>query len=184
MGREELSRVVVVGTSAAGKTTFARQLSSILNSPHVELDALFWEANWTQATDEVFRERVKVATRGDRWVVDGNYRRQVSGLFLPRATAVVWLNLGFRTVFSRAMGRTFRRLWTREELWAGNREGLRNLLDPEGIPLWVIRTFHRRRRAYAKLFGDSGPKRPYRVIELRTTREVKRFLEKVRLDFS
>ena len=177
MKPEDLRRVVVVGTSCAGKTTLARELASILDCPHVELDALFWEADWTEAADEVFRERTRTATVGDRWVLDGNYSR-VADIVWPRATAIVWLNLGFATVFSRAVRRTWRRIRTGEELWAGNRESWA-VLDRDWIPWWVIRTFHRRRRAYADLLrrGDSGH---YRVYELRSAGGVREFLDRAR----
>ena len=33
-----MKRVVVIGSSCAGKTTFARELAGLLNVPHIELD--------------------------------------------------------------------------------------------------------------------------------------------------
>jgi adenylate kinase family enzyme len=38
-----MSRVIVIGTSCAGKTMFARSLADALSCPHVELDALHWQ---------------------------------------------------------------------------------------------------------------------------------------------
>jgi len=52
-----LKRIVVVGASGSGKTTLAQQLALRPDAPHVELDALFWEANWTSVSPEIFRER-------------------------------------------------------------------------------------------------------------------------------
>ena len=43
-----LARVVVVGTSGSGKTTLASRLAEILSVPHIELDALHWEAHWQE----------------------------------------------------------------------------------------------------------------------------------------
>lgn len=40
-------RVLVAGTSAAGKTTLAAHIGSLLDIPHVEIDALFHGPAWT-----------------------------------------------------------------------------------------------------------------------------------------
>ena len=49
-----MTRVVVVGTSVSGKTTLARSLAGKLGVPHVELDSLYWEADWRTASPDVF----------------------------------------------------------------------------------------------------------------------------------
>jgi adenylate kinase family enzyme len=66
-------RISIVGTTGSGKTTLARSIAQSLQFPHVELDSLHWEPNWTTALLPVFRSRVSEALQGDRWVVDGNY---------------------------------------------------------------------------------------------------------------
>src|SRR6516162_9201298 len=116
-----LKRIVVVGVSGAGKTTLAQHLALHLDIPHVELDALFWEPNWTPVSPEIFRERVAQALCSDHWVTDGNFS-QVRDLTWGRATTVIWLDYGVRTMLMRLMHRTFRRIFTHEELWNGNRE--------------------------------------------------------------
>jgi ABC-type taurine transport system ATPase subunit len=39
---ERLMRIVVVGTSGAGKTTLARKIAAVLELQHIELDAINW----------------------------------------------------------------------------------------------------------------------------------------------
>ena len=68
-----LARVVVVGTSCSGKTTFAHRLANILGSQCVELDSLYWRPEWTPRPD--FEQDVLAAARQARWVIDGNYSR-------------------------------------------------------------------------------------------------------------
>ena len=68
-----IERVVVVGTSCSGKTTLARQLSRVLDLPHVELDAIHWKLGWRERpVEEVLRMAVEAAA-AERWVMDGNY---------------------------------------------------------------------------------------------------------------
>ena len=70
-----LRRVIVVGTSGSGKTTFARRLAEILDVPHFELDQLHWGPNWTPKDMAEFRQLTEAAVAGERWVIDGNYSK-------------------------------------------------------------------------------------------------------------
>src|SRR6476469_9295606 len=129
-----LMRIAVVGTSGSGKTTLARQISQILAIRHVELDALHWEPNWTEAPKDLFRDRVLQALSGDSWVVDGNYNT-VRDIFWGRAHTIVWLDYSLPVMLSRVVRRTLRRVLMQEELWSGNRETWQTTLSRESIIL-------------------------------------------------
>ena len=149
----DLARVAVVGTSCSGKTTFAQRLACTLGAPYVELDALHWGPAWTVRPD--FHRDVQAAVGQPCWVIDGNYSA-VRDIIWRRCTAIVWLDYSFVRVLSRALRRTAWRIVTREPLYAGNRETIRNaLLSAEGIPCWVIRTHAKRRREYPALLTRS-----------------------------
>ena len=132
-------RVVVVGTSGCGKTTFSKALSSQLGVRHIELDTLHWGPNWTANPRDTFRANTSEAIEASTWVCDGNYSA-VRDLVWARANTLMWLDYSFPVVFYRAVARTLRRLITREELFAGNRERLGLMFDPDWIPWWVLRT--------------------------------------------
>ena len=167
---QAMDRVVVIGNSCSGKTTLARQLSRVLGSPHVELDAIHWMPGWQERpADEVRRMAVEVAA-GERWVMDGNYSA-VRDIVWGRATAAVWLNYPFRVVLWRALSRTVRRVITREELFSGNREGFRqSFLSRDSIILWAITSHRRLQREYRRML-DGGDFPHLRVIELRGSAE-------------
>jgi adenylate kinase family enzyme len=169
------TRVVVVGSSCAGKTTFARRLAERLGVPHVELDAVYWLPDWQTRSTEEFQALVRQAANEPAWVIDGNYRA-ARAIVWSRATTIVWLNLGFPTVLWRAVTRTVRRSITREELFSGNRESFRlSFLSRESVLWWVITTFHRRRREYRLLFQDPEWARLIRV-ECRSPADAERVL--------
>ncbi len=174
----KLSRIVVIGTSGSGKTTMATQLATRLGLRHIELDALYWDANWTPAPHGVLRERLLAALPSDGWVVDGNYS-QVRDILWGRANTVVWLDYSLPLVLARVTRRTFGRMIRRETLWNGNQERLREtLFSHESILLWALTSYGRNRRTYTALLTQ--PEYAHlTIIHLRTPRAADEWLARL-----
>ena len=168
-------RIVVIGTTGSGKTTLAHRLASRQGAPHIELDALHWDAHWTMAPLPVFRERVAQALAGAAWVVDGNYSK-VRDLVWPRAELIVWLDYGLPLIFWRLFWRSLRRSLAREELWNGNRERLRDqFFSRDSLFLWALQTNRRHRAEYAALLGR--PEHAHlKLVRLRSPAATRRWL--------
>jgi adenylate kinase family enzyme len=145
---------VVVGPPGSGKTTTASEIARRTGSPHIELDALYWEPNWTIAEPEVFRTRVSDAVRGEQWVTDGNYFTLSHDITWPRADTIVWLDLPRRTTVRRVVWRTGSRAVLGTELWSGNRESLRMVLGRDEIVRFAWREYPKYARRYAGLMDD------------------------------
>ena len=172
-----LRRDRVVGTTGSGKTTFAGRLAARLGVPHLELDEVFWDADWTKRDPDEARALIaEFSSSSDRgWVTDGNWTDGTTGL-LTDADAFVWLDYPRRTVMPRVVRRTLRRGLLRTELWHGNREDLRNVLnrDPDqNVVLWSWRSHARNRARYSALAAES----PIPLIRLRSPREARRWLD-------
>jgi len=148
-------RIAIIGVTGTGKSTLAQRLAGRLNLGAIELDALFWEANWTAAPPERFRARVEAAVHAESWIVTGNYHA-VRDLVWRRAEALIWLDYPFRIAFRRLWVRTWRRWWTQEELWNGNREQLGKQLkvwSDESLFHWLFTSYRRHRREFPMLLG-------------------------------
>ena len=173
---EDMRRLLVIGTSCSGKTTMASSRSVILSCRHVELDRLYWLPGWRNREVEEFRELTRREVSGSCWVVDGNYSF-VRDITLSRATAVIWLNYSFPRVFWRALRRTTQRVYSQDELFAGNRESFRqSFLSKDSILWWVITTWRRRKREYARL--AKHPHHPP-FVKLCHPRDAEIFLDKL-----
>jgi adenylate kinase family enzyme len=169
-------RIVVQGASGSGKTTLAAALAARLAFPHLELDGLFHQPNWTPLELDRFRTAVEEFTAQPRWVIDGNYSH-VRDIVWSKADVIAFIDLPKSQVMGRIVRRTLRRLFRREEMWNGNRESFRNVisLDPsKNIIVWSWTThakYHDQVPAEARAQADHA-----HIVILKSVREVNEFL--------
>jgi adenylate kinase family enzyme len=88
-----MQRVLVMGSSGSGKSTFARRLSGITGLPMVSIDALFWKPGWVESDREEFWERLAEVTRQPCWIMDGNYTSAAGELRREVSDTVIWFDL-------------------------------------------------------------------------------------------
>ena len=171
-----MQRVAVIASaSGCGKTTFGRALARALDVPFVELDAIHWQAAWTELDAGELRRRVEPLVERDAWVIDGSYRGKLGDLVLEGADTVVWLDLPRRIWLPRLVVRTLRRAVLGEELWNGNRESLWNaLVGFDSLFRYALANERPRRHRYPRELAG------YRVARLRSPGEVEAFLRSAR----
>lgn len=178
---EQPRRLRVVGNAGAGKTTFAIALASRLGLAHLELDEVFWDANWTLRDPDEARTLLADFLGGagrDGWVIDGNWNRKLDGT-LDNADRIVWLDYPRRVILPRVLRRTISRGITGRPTWHGNTERLSNLLrrDPEqNIVLWSWSQHAAYRERYRQLAAGGAP-----VLQLDGPRAARRWLESLPL---
>ncbi|MFE5340575.1 AAA family ATPase [Isoptericola sp. NPDC056578] len=165
-------RILVAGTSGAGKTTLAGRASAVLGLPYTELDGLYHGTGWTPRPE--FEDDVRAVVAQDAWVSEWQYTA-VRPLLLERAELLVWLDPPVPVVLWQVGTRTVRRRLRRTELWHGNVEPpLRTVLrDRDHILRWAWRTRHKLRGLDERLAREA----PHvRVVRLRSRRAVERWV--------
>jgi hypothetical protein len=165
-------RFQVRGISGSGKTTFSAALAGRIGAPHIELDALHWGPNWTQASAEELRARVAPFVEGERWVVDGSYSAKLGHLVADRVDTVVWLDPPLWLALTRLARRTWRRIRTHEPLWdTGTPETWRGaVFGKESLFVWALRSWVRHRRGIPRSVA------PGKLVRLRSDADRARWL--------
>ena len=144
------SRIMVVGTSGSGKSTLGKKLSKALGLHNIELDALFWEANWKQTGLPDFRRKIVEELKGKNgFIINGNYSK-TKDLTWGKCDVLLWLDYPRWLVMWLVVKRTIFRVCTGKKLWHGNAETLQKaFFSKDSIILWAWNTYRLRKREYA-----------------------------------
>ena len=68
-------KILVIGCPGSGKSTFSRALHTATGLPLYHLDMLYWNADKTTVSREIFDERLQSVLEQEAWIIDGNYAR-------------------------------------------------------------------------------------------------------------
>lgn len=96
---------MVIGVSAgAGKSTFARKLSDILQINVHHLDTMYWEPGWVEAAFEDFKSRQQEVINQQEWIIEGNYRNTFE-MRVEKADTIIYIEKPLTVCLYRVMKR-------------------------------------------------------------------------------
>src|SRR5579859_5120703 len=87
-----MKKIVIIGSPGAGKTTFARKLSPILNIKVYHLDRLFWESCWKAKARDQRIDILQDIVREKQWIIEGTYLKS-SEPRLEAADTIIFLDM-------------------------------------------------------------------------------------------
>jgi adenylate kinase family enzyme len=82
-----MKRVLVIGSSGAGKSTFSRRLGEITGIKVIHLDKLHWRAGWVEPSKIEWRKTVEDNLKKEAWIMDGNYSGTLALRYFSRSSA-------------------------------------------------------------------------------------------------
>ena len=68
-----MQKVLVIGCPGSGKSTFSRALSQQTGLPVCHLDLLYWNADKTTVSRDLFLARLTDVLSSRQWIIDGNF---------------------------------------------------------------------------------------------------------------
>lgn len=177
VGMKSPRRILVYGVTGSGKTTLARRIGEATGLPwHSMDDEVGWLPGWTERPVDGQVRIVSQLVASDTWVIDTAYGHWLD-LVLARTDLVVALDYPRWVSLTRLVGRTSRRVFTRETVCNGNVETWRKVLSSDSILVWHFRSFNRKRSRIAEWEADASPPP---VARLRSPVETERWLTALR----
>ena len=85
-------KIVVVGVSASGKTTFSRKLATKTNLPVFFVDSIMWKPGWNHIGDEEMVKRLNEIGTGDKWIIEGYISKGARTFIFDRADTIIYLD--------------------------------------------------------------------------------------------
>lgn len=85
-----MTKIIIVGDGARGKTTFAKNLSEKLKIPKYSTDDFYWEVKYSKKADiNSARKKITKLFKEDSWIVEGATKKLIEP-GLDKADVILW----------------------------------------------------------------------------------------------
>lgn len=99
-------KILIIGCSGSGKSTFAKKLHTITKLPLIHLDKLYYKPNWKKPEKSEWEHQLEALCKCDRWIIDGNYINTLA-LRATYADTIIYLNKSRWTCLFYAIYRVY-----------------------------------------------------------------------------
>jgi len=86
-----MNKILIIGISGAGKSTFAKKLSEKLTIQIIHLDQFFFEPGWIKVEKSLFEKKVLERIKTAQWIIDGNYTNSME-LWIKDADTIFYFD--------------------------------------------------------------------------------------------
>jgi adenylate kinase family enzyme len=160
-------KIVIVGVSAVGKSTFARELSTKTKLPLTHMDAVMWKPGWNYVGDDATVRELERASSDNEWIIEGYISKGARQFVFDRADTIIYLDYSPMIAARRYIQRWLRHRKTpRPEL-----EG-----SPEEFSFKFLKLIWTQGETKSLDMFLADPKYQARIVRLTSPKEAYKFL--------
>jgi len=86
------NKVVIIGVSAVGKSTFARAFAQKTGRAVTHMDTIMWEPGWNYVGAEVTARTIREIAVTDNWVIEGYITKAARADLFQQADSIIYLD--------------------------------------------------------------------------------------------
>jgi len=165
-------KIVILGYSGAGKSTFAKHLNKHYQIPVLYLDTIHFAPNWVERPDDVMEADMKAFMDQEHWILEGNYRRLCKNRYEDADQIFIFKMNRFYCLYQVIKRRIKYRHKHRESMAKGCKEKI-----DFSFFMWVLFTGRTKKRR--SFFKSIESKHQSKIIIFRKRKEVKAYLQQI-----
>ncbi len=128
-------KIMVIGYSGSGKSTFSKRLASVYRLPVLHLDRIFFGPNWVERDKPTVEKEIRSFMQQENWLIDGHYRHLAKERF-EQATTIYLFDFNRLTCLFGAIKRRIKYHNQSRDTIA---DGCKERLNPSFI-WWILWT--------------------------------------------
>ena len=159
------NRILVLGCSGSGKSTFSKTLHEQTGLPLFHLDNLWWNEDRSHISRDEFDKKLETILAKDKWIIDGDYSRTYE-MRIRSCDTIIFLDFSEKQCMEGIINRVGK---TRTDIpWVENQ------LDPELVEL--VRNYNGKNRPELYSLIEKYPDK--KVIIFNTREQAQSWLSK------
>ncbi len=164
------NKIVVVGVSASGKTTFSRKLSERLSLPVIFMDEIMWKPGWQYIGDEATVIELQKISAQSQWIIDGYISKDARTFVFERADTIIYLDHS-----------PFVASWRYIKRWWKHRKDARPELigSPEKFSFTFLKLIWRKAEAVQLDKHLANIEDQTKIVRLNSPKQAQNFLDKL-----
>ena len=168
-----MKKIIVLGNSGSGKSTFTTILANKLHIDFLHLDPFVYKYSWDKPEYKEMEEKVEKLLLKDSWIIDGNFLYNAQSRF-KECDSIVFLDLNRFVCINSVI--------KRHKKYKGKHRDSRSDDCDERLTLsylkWVLKDFYKTsRKIILKYIKDNPDKH---VVILKSRRQVNKYLKEVK----
>lgn len=166
-----MNKIIVLGNSGAGKSSFTALLAKKMNIEHLHLDKIVYKYSWDNPRFDDMKEEVDKLILKDSWIMDGNFLNNCKSRF-EQCDTIFFLDINrFVCLYS---------VLKRNKKYKGKKRESRSDLCDEKITKsylkWVFIDFYKTSRKIIKNMIKDSDKN---VIIFKNRRQINKYLKEM-----